>query len=82
MPLSAKTVKDRTIKTAENITGQQIENINSAPSFSIACDESSDVNDVEQTVMLCRYVTSDGPQEELIELVNCLKATEGFCDFT
>lgn len=36
MRLSAKTVKDRTIKMAENIT------------FSIARDELSDVNDVEQ----------------------------------
>lgn len=43
-------------------------NINSAPAFSIACDESSDVNDIEQTALLCRYVNSDGPQEELIEL--------------
>lgn len=30
MPLSAKTVKDRTIKMAENITSQQIKEINSA----------------------------------------------------
>ncbi|KAK1882491.1 General transcription factor II-I repeat domain containing protein 2 [Dissostichus eleginoides] len=56
MPLSAKTVKDRTIKMAENITSQQIEDINSAPAFSIACDESSDVNDIEQTALLCRHV--------------------------
>ena len=92
MPLSAKTVKDRTIKMSENITSQQINDINSAPAFSIACDESSDVNDIEQLALLCKYVNSDGPQEEIIELiplkgqtrgediceavVNCLKAKE------
>ncbi|KAJ4929853.1 hypothetical protein JOQ06_018874 [Pogonophryne albipinna] len=54
---------------AENITSQQIEDINFAPAFSIACDESSDVNDIEQTALLCRYVNSDGPQEEIIELI-------------
>lgn len=41
MPLSAKTVKDRTIKMAENITRQQIKDINSV-TYSIACDESKD----------------------------------------
>ncbi|XP_028299320.1 general transcription factor II-I repeat domain-containing protein 2A [Gouania willdenowi] len=67
MPLSAKTVRNRTIKMAENISSKQIVAINSAHAFSLACDESSDVNDVEQTALLCRYVNSDGPQEELIE---------------
>lgn len=45
MPLSAKTVKDRTMAT--NITSKQIDDINSAQAYSIACDESSDVNDIE-----------------------------------
>lgn len=40
MPLSAKTVKERAIKMAGNITDQQIRDINSAPANSIACDES------------------------------------------
>ncbi len=92
MPLSAKTVKDRAIKIAANITSQQIKDINSAPAYSIACDESGDVSDIAQTVLLCRYVNSDGPQEEVIGLIplkgqtrgqdiceavlNCLKAKE------
>lgn len=63
MPLSANTVKDRAIKMAKNITSQQIDDINSAPAYSIACDESSDVNNTEQTALLCRYVNSDGPQK-------------------
>lgn len=77
MPLSAKTVKDRTIKMATNITSKQIDDINSAQAFSIACDESSDVNDTEQTALLSRYVNSDGPQEELIELIPLKGQTPG-----
>ncbi|KAM9165591.1 general transcription factor II-I repeat domain-containing protein 2A-like [Pangshura tecta] len=77
MPLSAKTVKDRTIKMATNITSKQIDDINSAQAYSIACDESSDVNDTEQTALFCRYVNSDGPQEELIELIPLKGQTRG-----
>ena len=65
MPLSAKTVKERAIKMAGNITNQQIKDINSAPAYSIACDESCDVIDIEQAALLRRYVNSDGPQEEI-----------------
>lgn len=38
MPLSAKTVKDRAIEMAGNITDQQIKDINSVPAFSVAYD--------------------------------------------
>ncbi|XP_015684326.1 general transcription factor II-I repeat domain-containing protein 2B-like [Protobothrops mucrosquamatus] len=69
MPLSAKTVKDRTIKMAENITGQQIKDINSAEAYSIACDASKDKSNIEQIVLFCRYVNSAGPQEEMIQLI-------------
>ena len=62
MPLSAKTVKERAIKIAGDITNQQIKDINSAPAYSIACELSCDVIDIEQTALLCRYVNSDGPQ--------------------
>lgn len=77
MPLSAKTVKERAIKMANNITDQQIKDINSAPAFSIACDESCDVTDIEQTALLCRYVNCDGPQEEMIELIPLKGQTRG-----
>ncbi|XP_069792326.1 general transcription factor II-I repeat domain-containing protein 2A-like [Narcine bancroftii] len=69
MPLSAKTVKDRAIKVAENITSQLIRDINSAPAYSNACDESKDVSDIQQIALLCRDVNSAGPQEEIIELI-------------
>ena len=77
MPLSAKTVKDMAIKMAGNITNQQINDINSAPAYSIACDESCDVVDIEQAALLCRYVTSNGPQEEMIKLIPLKGQTRG-----
>ena len=49
MPLSAKTAKERAIKIAGDITNRQIMDTNSAPAYSIACDESCDVTDTEQT---------------------------------
>ncbi|XP_059835935.1 general transcription factor II-I repeat domain-containing protein 2A-like [Hypanus sabinus] len=77
MPLSAKTVKDRTIKMAEDITRQQIKDINSAVAYSIACDESKDKGDIEQIVLFCRYVNSARPQEEMIELIPLKGQTQG-----
>ena len=69
MPLSAKTVKDRTIRMAANISSQQISDINSAPGYSIACDGSKDISDVEQISLFCRYVNSTGLKEEFIEII-------------
>lgn len=77
MPLSAKTVKDRTIKMAEDISTQQIKDINSAVAYSIACDESKDISDIEQIALFCRYVNSAGPQEEMIELIPLKGQTRG-----
>lgn len=77
MPLSAKTVRERAIKMAGNITDQQIKEINLAPAYSIACDESCDVIDIEQTALLCRYVNSDAPQEEIIQLIPLKGQTRG-----
>lgn len=76
-PLSTKTVKERDIKMAGNITNWQIKDINSVPAYSIACDESCDVIDIGQTALLCRYVNSDGPQEEMSELIPLKGQTRG-----
>lgn len=38
-PLSAKTIRDRTIRMAGNFTDQQINYIKSASIVSLACDE-------------------------------------------
>ena len=82
MPLSAKTVRDRTIKMAENITKQQIKDINSAATYSIACDVSKDKNDIEQIALFCRYVNSAGSQEEMVELIplKCQTRGEDVCE--
>ena len=82
MPLSAKTVKDRTIKIAENITKQQIKDISLAATYSIACDVSEDKNDIEQIALFCRYVNSAGPQEEMVELIplKCQTGREDVCE--
>ena len=77
MPLSAKTVEDRTIRMANNISSQQISDINSAPGYSIACDGSKDISDVEQISLFCRYVNSTGLKEELIEIIPLKGQTRG-----
>ena len=69
MPLLAKIVKDRTIRMAANISSQQISDINSAPGYSIACDGSKDISDVEQISLFCKYVNSTGLKEEFIEII-------------
>ena len=77
MPLSAKTVKDRSDKMVEDITKQQIKDINSAVTYSIACNESKEKHDIEQIAIFCRYVNSAGPQEEMIELIPLKGQTRG-----
>lgn len=72
MPLSAKTVKERAVKMAGDIINRQIKDINSAPAYSIARDESCDVIDIEQTALLCRYVNSDASEDCCACIVACL----------
>ncbi|XP_023815961.1 general transcription factor II-I repeat domain-containing protein 2 [Oryzias latipes] len=77
MPLSAKIVQDRSVNMAENVTRQQIEDINSALAYAIACNMSKDKNDIEQIALFCRYVSAAGPQEEMIELIPLKGQTRG-----
>ena len=77
MPLSAKTVKDGISRMAEDITKQQIKDINSALAYSIAYDESKNKNDIEQIALYCRYVNSAGPKKEIIELIPLKNQTRG-----
>lgn len=77
MPLSAKTVKDRTNYMVANIPSQQIKDINSTPAYLITCDGSRDVQDIEQIAVLCRCVNSAGPQVEILDLVLLKGQTQG-----
>lgn len=56
---------------AANISSQQIKDINSTPAYLIACDRSRDVQ------VLRRYVNFDGPQEEILDLVQLKGQTRG-----
>ena len=45
--------------------------------YSVSCDESKDVSDIEEIVPLCRYVNSAGPQEGIIEVIPLKGQTRG-----
>lgn len=77
IPLSAKTVKDRTVKMSENITNQQIEDLKLASTLSIAVDESCDINDTAQVSLFVRFISTTGPKEELLGLLPLKGQTRG-----
>ncbi|GFS68209.1 general transcription factor II-I repeat domain-containing protein 2A [Trichonephila clavipes] len=65
LPLSAKTIKDRTIKMCSNITIQHIEDLKLVSALSIVVDESCDINDTAQVSLFVRFISHSGPKEEL-----------------
>ncbi|XP_075210213.1 protein FAM200C-like [Lycorma delicatula] len=52
-----------------NITNQQIEDLKSASTLSIAVDESCDINDKAQVSLSVRFISTTGPTEELLGLL-------------
>jgi len=69
LSLSAKTIKDRTIKVCSKITTQHIKNLKLVSALSIAVDESCDINDAMQVLLFVRLISHSGPKEELLGLL-------------
>uniref|UniRef100_A0A3B3HB02 Uncharacterized protein n=1 Tax=Oryzias latipes TaxID=8090 RepID=A0A3B3HB02_ORYLA len=77
MPLSARTFHDRTIMMSNQIEATQVKDINAAPFFSLALDESTDVSNLSQFSVIARYVAGDTLLEESLALLPLTGTTRG-----
>uniref|UniRef100_A0A673B181 HAT C-terminal dimerisation domain-containing protein n=1 Tax=Sphaeramia orbicularis TaxID=375764 RepID=A0A673B181_9TELE len=69
MPLSARTVHDRTIMMAKQVEDTQVKDINAAPYFSLALDESTDISHLSQFSVIARYAAGDTLCEESLAVL-------------
>ncbi|XP_064090842.1 general transcription factor II-I repeat domain-containing protein 2A-like [Macrobrachium nipponense] len=72
MPVSARTVERRISEMADNVTQQQTVALTITPVFSVALDESVDINDIPRLAVFARYSDT-----EVHEELCCLKPMYG-----
>ena len=77
LPLSVKTINDRSNKMSANITEQLIEDVKLASVISIAVNEFYDISDISQNTLYIRCISPDGPLEELLGLLQLMSQTCG-----
>uniref|UniRef100_H2YQ88 DUF4371 domain-containing protein n=1 Tax=Ciona savignyi TaxID=51511 RepID=H2YQ88_CIOSA len=73
LPVSARTVERRITDMATDITEQQSAALKAAEVFSVALDESVDINDSPRLAVVARYCSNGEIHEELC----CLKSMNG-----
>ena len=77
MPLSARTVHDRSIMMSNQIEDMQVKDINAAPFFSLALDESTDISNLSQFSVVARYVVGETLHEESLAVLSMKGTTRG-----
>lgn len=69
LPISRNTIKDRVIELEKNISSQIHNDLKYAEIYSIALDESNDVNGYAQLAVFARYKSGNIMKEELVKLI-------------
>ncbi|XP_026475737.1 general transcription factor II-I repeat domain-containing protein 2-like, partial [Ctenocephalides felis] len=77
IPASARTIERRITEMADNVTTKQNAGLQEAVSFSVAVDESTDVNDIARLAVFARYCDKDQVYEELCTLIPLSGTTKG-----